>query len=39
MIPLDFFIIFVLVMAIGFIAAWYPVYNIRKVDASMMRAE
>lgn len=39
MIPLDFFIIFVIVMIIGFIAAWYPVYNIRKVDATMMRAE
>lgn len=39
MIPLDFFIIFVIVMAIGLFAAWYPVYNIRKVDATMMRAE
>jgi len=39
MIPLDFIIIFVIVMAIGFIAAWYPVYNIRKIDATMMRAE
>ncbi len=39
MIPLDFIIIFVIVMAIGFFAAWYPVYNIRKVDATMMRPE
>jgi len=39
MIPFDFFIIFVIVMAIGFFAAWYPVYNIRKVDATMMRME
>jgi lipoprotein-releasing system permease protein len=39
MIPLDFFIIFIIVMAIGFFAAWYPVYNIRKIDATMMRSE
>ena len=39
MLPLDFLIIFAIVMFIGFMAAWYPVYNIRKVDASMMRAE
>jgi len=39
MIPFDFLVIFVIVMSIGFFAAWYPVYNIRKVDATMMRAE
>jgi len=39
MIPFDFFIIFVIVMVIGIFAAWYPVYNIRKVDTTMMRVE
>lgn len=39
MIPMDFVSIFGMVMAIGFFAAWYPVYNIRKIDASKMRAE
>lgn len=39
MIPSDFLIIFGIVMSIAFLAAWYPVYNIRKIDARMMRAE
>ena len=39
MIPLDFLIIFVIVMAIGFLVGWYQIYNIRKIDATMMRAE
>jgi len=39
MIPLDFLIIFAIVMTIGFFAAWYPVFIIRKVDSTMMREE
>jgi ABC-type antimicrobial peptide transport system permease subunit len=39
MIPQDFIIIFMIVMAIAFFAAWYPVYNIRKIDVTMMRSE
>ncbi|MCX6286767.1 MAG: FtsX-like permease family protein [Bacteroidetes bacterium] len=39
MIPIDFLIIFVIVMVIGFIVGWYQIYNIRKIDATMMRAE
>jgi lipoprotein-releasing system permease protein len=35
----DFFLIFMTVMAIGFLAAWYPVYNIRKMDTSLSRMD
>ncbi|MEI7490644.1 MAG: FtsX-like permease family protein [Bacteroidota bacterium] len=39
MIPVDFLIIFMIVMSIGFIVGWYQIYTIRKIDVSMMRAE
>ena len=39
MIPLDFLIIFVIVMGIGFVVGLYQIYTIRKIDATMMRAE
>ena len=39
MIPFDFLIIFLIVMAIGFVVGWYQIYNIRKIEATMMRAE
>ena len=32
--PMDFLFIFITVMLIGILAAWYPVYNIRKISAS-----
>ena len=35
----DFLLIFFTVMVIGFLAAIYPVYNIRKVDTTMVRTE
>jgi ABC-type lipoprotein release transport system permease subunit len=35
----DFVLIFFTVMIIGFLAAVYPVYNIRKVDTTMVRTE
>jgi ABC-type lipoprotein release transport system permease subunit len=35
----DFFVIFFTVMLIGFLAAVYPVYNIRRVDTTMARTE
>jgi lipoprotein-releasing system permease protein len=39
MIPQDFLIIFVIVMSIGFLVGWYQIYTIRRIDATMMRAE
>jgi len=39
MMPLDFMIIFIIVMVTGIFAAWYPVYNIRKIGVTMMRSE
>lgn len=39
MMPLDFMIIFMIVMVTGIFAAWYPVYNIRKIGVTMMRSE
>ncbi|MCX6268735.1 MAG: FtsX-like permease family protein [Bacteroidetes bacterium] len=35
----DFFVIFFTVMIIGILASLYPVYNIRKVDTTMVRTE
>ncbi|MCX6305072.1 MAG: ABC transporter permease [Bacteroidetes bacterium] len=35
----DFFAVFFTVMFVGFLAAIYPVYNIRKVDTTMVRTE
>lgn len=37
--PVDFILVFLTVIAIGFLAAWYPVHNIRKIDASLNKAE
>ena len=39
MIPQDFLIIFVIVMGIGLMVGWYQIYTIRRIDATMMRAE
>ncbi|MFH1161285.1 MAG: FtsX-like permease family protein [bacterium] len=30
--PLDFALVFVTVLSIGYLAAWYPVHNIRKIN-------
>jgi lipoprotein-releasing system permease protein len=32
----DFLFVFLTVMTIGFLAAWYPVYNIRKIDTGVL---
>ncbi len=37
--PADFVLVFLTVMVIGFLAAWYPVHNIRKMDTSLSRME
>ena len=37
--PADFVLVFFTVMIIGFLAAWYPVHNIRKMDISLNRME
>ena len=34
--PFDFLFVFFTVVLIGFIAAWYPVYNIRKIDTHIL---
>lgn len=36
MIPADFFFVFVTVMVIGLLAAWYPVYNIKKINTRIL---
>jgi len=33
---LDFLLVFITVSVISFVAAWYPVYNIRKMDTSLV---
>jgi lipoprotein-releasing system permease protein len=33
---LDFIFVFLTVMTIGLLAAWYPVYNIRKIDTRIL---
>jgi lipoprotein-releasing system permease protein len=35
----DFLLVFITVMLIGILAAWYPVYNIRKIDSSLVRVD
>jgi len=35
----DFIYIFLTVMAIGLIASWYPVYNMRKIDTALIHEE
>jgi lipoprotein-releasing system permease protein len=37
--PLDFLFVFGTVLFIGLLAAWYPVYNIRKIDTLMREKE
>jgi len=37
--PLDFVLVFVTVILIGYLAAWYPVYNIRKIDISLVKLD
>ncbi|MEI6898917.1 MAG: FtsX-like permease family protein [Bacteroidota bacterium] len=34
--PVDFILVFFTVIFIGFLAAWYPVYNIRKIDTHIL---
>lgn len=36
MIAADFIFVFLTVMVIGLLAAWYPVYNIRKIDTRIL---
>jgi lipoprotein-releasing system permease protein len=36
---LDFLLVFITVSIISFAAAWYPVYNIRKMDTSLVRVD
>jgi lipoprotein-releasing system permease protein len=35
----DFILVFLTVLTIGFVAAWYPVYNIRKVHTSEIKLD
>jgi len=35
----DFVVVFLTVLTIGFLAAWYPVYNIRKVHAAEIKLD
>lgn len=37
--PLDFLLVFLTVMLIGFLAAWYPVHNIRKINTSLVKLD
>jgi ABC-type antimicrobial peptide transport system permease subunit len=32
----DFILVFLTVITIGLLAAWYPVYNIRKIDTRVL---
>jgi lipoprotein-releasing system permease protein len=36
---IDFIVVFFTVMAIGFLAAWYPVYNIRKIHFGQVKLD
>ena len=36
---IDFIVVFLTVMAIGFLAAWYPVYNIKKVHVGEIKLD
>ena len=35
----DFLLVFATVLSIGFLAAWYPVYNIRKIDTGYIQPD
>ncbi|NQV01720.1 MAG: ABC transporter permease, partial [Bacteroidia bacterium] len=37
--PLDFVLVFLTVALIGYLAAWYPVYNIRKINTSLVKLD
>lgn len=37
--PLDFLLVFFTVMLIGFLAAWYPVHNIRKINTTLVKLD
>lgn len=37
--PLDFILVFLTVMLIGYLAAWYPVHNIRKINTSLVKLD
>ena len=37
--PLDFLLVLITVMLIGYLAAWYPVHNIRKLNTSMVKPD
>ncbi len=37
--PLDFILVFLTVVMIGYLAAWYPVYNIRKINTSIVKLD
>lgn len=36
---LDFLLVFFTVMLIGYLAAWYPVHNIRKINTSLVKLD
>jgi len=37
--PLDFLLVFFTVILIGYLAAWYPVFNIRKINTSLVKLD
>ena len=37
--PLDFILVFLTVVLIGYLASWYPVYNIRKINTSLVKLD
>jgi len=37
--PADFVLVFFTVMLIGYLAAWYPVYNIRKIKTALVKLD
>ncbi|MBE0646457.1 MAG: ABC transporter permease [Bacteroidales bacterium] len=37
--PLDFLLVFITVMLIGYLASWYPVYNIRKINTTLVKLD
>jgi len=37
--PVDFILVFLTVMLIGYLASWYPVYNIKKINTSPVKLD
>lgn len=37
--PLDFMLVFITVLLIGYLAAWYPVHNIKKIKPSLVHLD